>query len=95
MGTALPFRSRVRNADAHTAAPAALRLVATRAIDSDRPEVVLRADVDDLQPDAIRRHVLLILNTLVARFPGEDVDVQIVDDDNVPHFVASAAGGAS
>ena len=94
MTTALPFRSRVRNVDAHTAAPASLRLIATRAI-GDRPEVVLRADVDDLQPDAVRRHVLLVLNTLVARFPGEDVDVQIVDAENIPHFVASAAGGAS
>ena len=94
MAPSLPFRSRCRNAAAAVAAPSVLRLIATRAI-GDRPEVVLRADVDDLQPDAVRRHVLLVLNTLVARFPGEDVDVQIVDAENIPHFVASAAGGAS
>ena len=94
MAPSLPFRSRVRNLDARTAAPESLFLIATRAIDNDRPEVLLRGDLADLAPAAVRRHAMLVLNEACARFPGAAIDVQVLNAEGVPQMIVSAGGAA-
>lgn len=89
MSTALPFRFAGCNSAASIAAPAALSLIATRQLGADRPEVVLRADLDDLSPPAARRHALQVLDAMAARFPGEAVDVQLLDASNVPQMICT------
>lgn len=62
--------------------PPALSLIATKATDADRSEVVLRADLSDLAPDAARRHAVVVFDAMAARFPADHVDVQVVDSSN-------------
>ena len=94
MTTALPFRFSARNDGTTVAAPESLFLIATKAIDNDRPEVLLRGDLADLAPADVRRHALLVLNEACARFPGAAIDVQVLNAEGVPQMIVSA-GGAS
>ncbi len=94
VSTALPFRSRCRNIGTAIAAPAAVRLIASRATGQDATTVCLQADLSDLTAAAQRRHAVRILDALAAKWPGHEVDVQLVDGDNVPLFCATQGGAA-
>lgn len=92
MSPSLPFRSRGRNVAPCTAAPAALHLLATRDVGADRPEVMLRAELVDMPAHHVRRHAAIVLEAMVARFPGAAVDVQVIDGRNVPLLLMIAGG---
>lgn len=90
MTTALPSRFSHRNGANAVAAPESLFLIATKATNADRPEVLLRGDLADLAPADVRRHALLVLNEACARFPGAAIDVQVLDAAGVPQMIVSA-----
>ena len=93
MSPALPFRSHGRNSAPCTAAPAVLHLFATRTVaGDDRPQLLLRAELVDMPAHHVRRHAAIVLEAMVARFPGASVDVQIVDGRNVPLLLMIAGG---
>ncbi len=95
MTTALPSRFSRRNVATAVAAPASVRLIATRTAGDDRPEVVLAADVGDMTSDGMRSHALQVLDVVAERFPGDVVDVQLLDaESNVPLLVVTQQGGA-
>jgi hypothetical protein len=94
MSPALPFRSRCRNTGIATAAPAAVRLIASRATGQDSTIVCLTADLSDMTAAAQRRHALQVLAALAEKWSGCEVDVQIVDANNVPLFCATQGGAA-
>lgn len=90
MHESLPFRSRCRNFGTATAAPAALSLIATRANGADAAVVALRADLSDLPRAGAIRHAVQVLDAMAARFPGESVDVQLLDGAGIPMLLATA-----
>lgn len=90
----LSVRGRGGRRNPGTSAPDAIRLLATRAAGADRTVVVLAADLAGHSFAWCKRHAAIVLDALVGQFPGQPVDVQLLDAGNLPLFVASA-GGAS
>lgn len=75
--------------------PSSLHLVATRADGPDRAAVALRADVSDLTLAGARRHAVVVIDALVARWPGAEVDVQLLVGAGVPLFLVTSCGAAA
>lgn len=92
MGTALPFRSRVRNVETRTAAPAALLLIASRHEGADASVLVLRGDLEGMTSDQAKRHAVDVLDALTHNEPGAGFSVELQDSGNVLLWCCS--GGA-
>ncbi len=93
MTLSLPSRLSRSNVATAVAAPASVRLIATRTAGADRPEVVLAADVGDMTRDGMRAHALQVLAAIAERFPAAVVDVQLLDaTTNVPMLIVTQGG---
>lgn len=88
MTAALPFRSRVRNCDRATAAPAAFSVLASRIVTADRLELMLRGEFCGTL-DAAKRHARRLAGAVADRF-GSSACAQITSSDGVPLFFVEA-----
>jgi hypothetical protein len=92
MSPALPPCGGSRNHALPAVPPSALHLLATKATDADHAVVLLRADLSDLAPAAARRHAVQVFDAMNRRFPGDSIDVQVIDSRNAPLWLL---GGGS
>jgi hypothetical protein len=91
MSRSLPVRRSANNAAAISAAPAVFVVIGSRPAGADGCITILRGEHEGTLAGAIR-HALTILDVLASRYVGLQVDVQVLDCRNVPHFVCTAGG---